>query len=127
MIIRKSHLIPYNGGEIWVSCLDGLGDNIDILKEKILVDEKIICRPSTPAFIVFNLYDTNVSTEFAHIIIDSLIISQKYINKLAFLGISKIGKRNIDYYLNKSNLKLNFASKYFYDFEKAMEWLIKLY
>ncbi|MDP4144927.1 MAG: hypothetical protein Q8936_10680 [Bacillota bacterium] len=124
MIIRKSFSIPYNRGEIWVSCLDGLGDNIEILKEKVLEDEKMICRPSTPAFVALNLNETTVSAELAAVIVDSLIRSENFINKLTFVGVDKHGKRNIEAYLKKSNLKLGFASKYFDDFEKAKEWLI---
>lgn len=122
---RESLSLPYGGTELWYSCLDSLKDNYPVIKEKILKDERQICRPSSPSLILYHLYDTEITYELAQVIVDSLIRSRTYIQKLAIIGLSKEGKHNIKKYLQKSKLQLNITVKYFDDFEKAKEWLVR--
>lgn len=56
MKLRKSFSIPYGGGELWASNLDGLKNDNSIILNRILEDEKLICRPSTPSLILYHLY-----------------------------------------------------------------------
>ncbi len=122
--LRQSFSIPYNDGEIWVICIDNLGDNVELIKEKILDNEKLMSRPSNSSFILYDLNETVITIEIAGLIVDSLLRLKNYISKLAFVGASKIGKRKIQKYLKKYESELNILVKYFTDMDPAKEWLI---
>ena len=124
MNLRESFPLPYSGTTLWYSCLDSLKDDRELIREKILKEEKLICRPSNPALILYHLYDTMIDYELAEAIVNSILRSQRYIRKLAIIGLSKHGKVNIKKYLKKSGLRFNMVTEYFDDFEKAKEWLV---
>lgn len=123
MNLRESFSLPYNGTELWYSCLDSLKDDHDRISKKILEEEKLICRPSNPALILYHLYDTIIDYELAGAIVNSIIRSQRYIRKLAIIGLSRHGKGNIRRFMKKSGLRFTVVTEYFDDFEKAKEWL----
>jgi hypothetical protein len=124
MIIRKSFSIFFNNGEIWAGNFDGLGDNFDIIRNKVLEEQEIIKRPSTPALVIFNVYGTDINYKLAEIFINSLFDVQASVKKVAFSGLTKQGKKNIKSFIKNSGYTLEFALNYFDDLEKAKQWLV---
>jgi hypothetical protein len=126
MNLRESFSLPFSRGELWYSCLDNIGNDFELGIQKILYEEKNICRPSSSAFIIYHLYNTKINDKLAQVIMDSIIRSSDYIQKIAFVGVSFRGKYKMKRYLNKSRLKLQVAYKYFDDMELAKDWLAGL-
>jgi len=124
MNLRESFSLPFNKGDIWYSCLDGLKNDFPLIKEKMLKEEKLICRPSSSSFIIYHLYDTEINDDLAEIMINSLIHSQNYISKLAIVGLSKSSKAALNNYNKKARLQIDKPTKYFDDLQLAKEWLL---
>lgn len=125
MHYRESFSLPYAGSELWYSCLDALKNNDDLIREKVLAEERLIRRPSTSSLVLYHLYDTIVNYALAEIIVNSLFRLEGSIQKLAVIGLSPEGRSNIKKVLRQSGLQINITTQYFDDFELAKEWLVK--
>lgn len=124
MNLRESFALPYAGGELWYSCLDGLGNDVDCIRAKILAEGKQIAKPSCSSYIIYHLYGTELNEEMAQVLLDNLLHMTKPIQKIAFTGVSKSGKQHMLRYLRSTKQELQIAYTFFDDMEKAKEWLL---
>lgn len=121
LIIRKSFVLPYNNGELWAEELDSLYGFSEIVESKFLEDMKMIRRPSTPAVIAINLYQTLLTKHLAEIILKNLVDAGASVRKVAFIGLDREGLRMMKQEIKSSNA--NLVHEYFKDIDKAKEWL----
>lgn len=117
-------VLPYRGGEILGLFLDNLTNRTELIKERILENEKLSHRPSMSPFVLFDVTDTAITAEIADFLTESIMRMGKNIGKLAFVGTTRQGRNNINKCLAKHRDGLNFAIEYFSGQEPAKEWLI---
>lgn len=121
--MRPSFLLPHNGSEIWIATLDNFGEQFNLLHEKILATEQLIGKPSRSGCILYHLEDTCVTPEVASLVINSLKRCSAYIRRLAFVGVTKKGRRTLLSHCRVLNLKIQ--SEYFSSMDEAKNWLTR--
>lgn len=117
---KKSFILPFSGGEIWFEHLDGIYQFTDLAIEKLKTDIPKFQRPSSPSLIGFVLNETIINDKLIECISNSLTDTNKKFMRVAFIGSDKKTKKS----LLKSLSGKGFALNFFYDFEKAKEWLV---
>ena len=122
--LRDPFSLPYNQGEILCLILDGLGNNTELVLERIKLNEKCCIKPSTSSFVLYDIIDTEVTYEIASFLIRSLLRLEKSIMKLALVGITPTGKKNIKKYVSEHGIELDILMDFFSGIEPAKEWLI---
>ena len=125
----KPHLmaplyLPYKGGELLGFFLDNFTNHAELIKETILKNEQSCHRPSMPFLVVYDVTATEITAEIAEFLIDSIGRMSKNIKKLAFVGATRQGKKQIQNCLAKQSHVINTAVNYFSGHEPAKEWLI---
>ncbi|UNK20713.1 hypothetical protein MNQ98_12155 [Paenibacillus sp. N3/727] len=123
--LRQSFLLSHRGGEIWISCIDNLDDDYSLIKEKVLRTEQLISTPTHSSYVLYHLDGTDITFETAELIIDSLIRSQKFVSKLALVGVTRKGKANINKYVKSTGTDFKITSKYFSSMDIAKDWLVR--
>jgi hypothetical protein len=122
--LREPLLLPYRGGEILSLFLDNLTNHTELIKERIIANEKLSNRPSMASFVSYELIDTEITAEIAEFLVDSIMRMSKNIGKLAFVGTARQGRSNLKKCLAKHRDDIHFAIEYFTGYEPAKEWLI---
>ena len=122
--LRNPLSLTYKGGVILSLFLDNLANDTKLIQERILKNEELSNRPSMPAFVTYELIDTEISYEIAEFLIDSIMRMSKNISKLAFIGTTRRGMKKIKKCLAKKGQDSNFAINYFAGYEPAKEWLL---
>lgn len=122
--LRDPFSLPYNQGEILCLILDGLGNNAELIIERIKLNEQYCIKPSTSSFVLYDIIDTEVTYEVAGFFISSLLRLEKSIMKLALVGITATGKKNMRRYVSEYGIEFNFLMDFFSEMEPAKEWLI---
>lgn len=117
---KKSFLLYYSGGEIWVEHLDGLYGYTDLAIEKFEKDYIECKRPSLPALIAINLDETDVDEKLLNVLSERLLHGEKRFTKVVFVGANRSVKNKINHLFEEASFVYNFIN----DFEKAKEWLI---
>ncbi len=122
--LRNPFSLPYNNSEILCLILDGLDNNTELVLERIKLNEQVCIKPSTSSFVLYDITDTKVTYEVASFIVRSLLRLEGSIMKLALVGITATGKKNIKRYVCDHKIELDILMGYFSGMEPAKEWLI---
>jgi hypothetical protein len=117
---KKSFVLPYAGGEIWIEHLDGIYGNSDLVLEKLQKDRCEFSRPSLPSCIGFVLDETEVTPAIIAAISDALLHTQKIIRRVCFIGADQKTEKALKTALKTKTFALAFNN----DLEKAKEWLV---
>ncbi|RUS47937.1 hypothetical protein [Cohnella sp. AR92] len=120
--LRPSFLLHHNGGEIWVSCIDNLGSDIHLIREKISNNEDLMRTKNKQFRVLYHIDGTAVTYEIAGYMTESLSRSSQNIFKIAIVGANRTAKNNIRKRLTKevSSLGIN----YFSSIDQAKDWLV---
>ncbi|KGE16810.1 hypothetical protein [Paenibacillus wynnii] len=121
--LRPSFLLPHKGGEVWVSCLDNLGSDIELIMNKISKNEEAIIHPNKRSRVLYHLDGTEINDRIVEIIGENIIRMRMNIYKLAIVGVSKKGERKINKELLKRN-SIKLRPKYFLSMDNAKDWLV---
>lgn len=118
---KKSFVLSFNGGDIWIEHLDGMYQFTNHVLEKLRQDAKEFSLPSKPGIIAFVLDETVINQDIVDEISKRLCHESKNYLKVAFVGAD----RKIRRLLNKAlRGKCDFVVGYFEDFEVAKKWLV---
>ncbi|OPA73673.1 hypothetical protein BVG16_26600 [Paenibacillus selenitireducens] len=120
--LRPSFLLYHNGGEVLISCIDNLGSDIKLIKEKVNNNENLMRMPNKLYRVLYHLDGTDVTNEIAEYIMESLIRSQQNICKIAIVGTTKSEKKNLNKW--KSNFGCSLGINYFSSMDHAKDWLV---
>lgn len=120
--LRPSFSLYHNGGEVWISCIDNLGTDLELVKEKVNNNEELLMRPNKVYRVLFHIDGTEITHEIADYIINSLSRSQNHIFKLTMVGATKSGRAKLKKCQTNKELKLGI--KYFSNMDHAKDWLI---
>lgn len=85
---------------------------------------EIVRKPSSPAMIAVNLNETLIDNELAELIVNEFAKSDRYVNKIAFVGLDKADKKLISSLFKRLDKRVNFGFRFIDDYEKAKEWLV---
>ncbi|MCL6604589.1 MAG: hypothetical protein K6T94_17130 [Paenibacillus sp.] len=121
--LRPSFSLPHKGGEVWISCLDNLGNDIELIKNKITKNEEAIIHPHKRLRVLYHLDGTEINDRVVKIIGENIIRMSMNIYKLAIVGVSKKGERKINNELSKSK-SIKLRPKYFSSMDNAKVWLV---
>lgn len=118
---KKSFVLYFGGGEIWIEHLDAMYQYTDLVFEKLKNDSHIFLLPSKPSQICFVLDETLVTKDIVEKIVSLLCEGQKRFMRVCFIGTDKKIQQMFRGALKgKSSFKISFIN----DFEKAKEWLV---
>ena len=118
---KKSFVLYFGGGEIWIEHLDAMYQYTDLVFEKLKNDSHIFLLPSKPSQICFVLDETLVTKDIVEKIVGLLCEGQKRFMRVCFIGTDKKIQQMFRGALKgKSSFKISFIN----DFEKAKEWLV---
>jgi hypothetical protein len=122
--LRPSFLLYHNGGEVWISCIDNLGDDMKLIKEKIYNNELSLMIPNKHYRVLYHLDGTEVTYDVAEYMMDSLVRSRKNIIKIAIVGTTRKGKYIIERCMNNAAVGQSLGINYFSSMDQAKDWLI---
>ena len=122
LIVRKSFLLPFRGGEIWALEVDALSLHTGLATEKFKQDIKYAWRPSTTSRVAIHLKDTGLNDTFINAIVDGLKGSKGNIVRVAFIGVEPEYVNTLREALAKNTSGIAF--QFFKDYEKGKEWLL---
>ena len=118
---KKSFVLYFGGGEIWIEHLDAMYQYTDLVLEKLKNDSHIFLLPSKPSQICFVLDETLVTKDIVEKILGLLCEGQKRFMRVCFIGTDKKIQQMFRGALKgKSSFTISFIN----DFEKAKEWLV---
>lgn len=120
-IMKKSFVLNYNGGEIWIEHLDSMGDYRTKVYEKLEDDFKRFANVSLPTHVIVNLDETFVNEELLQCLVTKLINTPQKIRKVAFVGLCKRNQRILKRFVMER--ECDFLVICENDFEKAKEWI----
>ena len=118
--LKKSFMLSYAGGEIWLEHLDGIYQYTKLAIEKLCADSDLFCRPSSPSYVAFVLDETVVTDELILTIAEKLKSSGKQFMRVAFIGATRKTRNNLKKCLDGNG----FAVDFFGGIEPAKKWLI---
>lgn len=122
--LRQPFALPFRGGEIWVVCAGGLGDDVELTKQKIIENAEQSRRPSISSLVLYDLNETEVSLDIAGFLWNRIMNLQCYIKKLALVGVGVKDRRNLQKALEQTGMALEISYRCFEDMEPAKEWLV---
>lgn len=118
---KKSFVLYFGGGEIWIEHLDAMYQYTDLVLEKLKNDSHIFLLPSKPSQICFVLDETLVTKDIVEKIVGLLCEGQKRFMRVCFIGTDKKIQQMFRGALKgKSSFTISFIN----DFEKAKERLV---
>jgi len=118
--LKKSFVLPYNGGEIRFEHLDGLSDREELVLEKLAGDVNELLKPSAPAYVCFVFSETTITDNIIAAEKIPLLSADKRFPAAAFVGAEKAAVRKIKRGLSGKG----FALEFFEGIEDAKEWLL---
>jgi len=71
--LRPSFSLSHKGGEIWISCIDNLGNNTELIRQKIIENEEAIKHSSRLYRVLYHLDGTDVNNRAAELIVESVV------------------------------------------------------
>lgn len=96
--------------------------DLELIKEKVNNNEKLLCRPNRVFRVLFHIHGTEITHDSAKYIIESLTRSQHHIFRLAIVGATKSGKTKLNKYRVNNDMKL--GTKFFSSMDQAKHWLV---
>ncbi|KOR90311.1 hypothetical protein [Paenibacillus solani] len=122
--LRTSFSLYHNGGEVWISCIDNLGKDMQLIKEKVKNNEDSMRSTNKQHRVLYHLDGTDVIYEIAEYIIESLMRTKHNISKIAIVGATRSGKNNINKSLSNETARRSLGIKYFSSMDQAKDWLV---
>ncbi|MWV44322.1 hypothetical protein GRF59_11840 [Paenibacillus sp. HJL G12] len=122
--LRPSFSLYHHGGEIWISCLDNLGSDMQLIKEKVNNNEDLMRTANKQARVLYHLDGTDVIDETAEYIMESLRRTRHHIFKIAIVGVTRSGKNNFNKCLENETSRRSLGIKYFSSMDQAKDWLV---
>lgn len=122
--LRASFSLYHNGGKIWISCIDNLGADMLLIKEKVKNNEDLMRTTNKQYRVLYHLDGTDVIYEIAEYIAKSLIRTKQNILKIAIVGATRSGRKNINKCLTNETARHSLGIKYFSSMDQAKDWLV---
>ncbi|MGG3280094.1 hypothetical protein [Paenibacillus solani] len=122
--LRASFSLYHNGGEVWISCIDNLGSDVQLIKEKVKKNEDLMRTTNKQYRVLYHLDGTDVIYEIADYIMESLVRTKQNILKIAIVGTTRSGKNNINKCLTHESTRRSLGIKYFSSMDQAKDWLV---
>lgn len=123
LIVRDSFALPYGNGMIWYEALDGLGNELALVREKFDREMKQVARPSTTSHVVLHVEGTALDEALMAHMAAGLLALGHGLKRLAVVGLSwwqRLRMRRAMIAVARS-----VAVGYFSDLEKGKEWLMQ--
>jgi len=79
--LSASFSLYHNGGEVWISCIDNLGSDMQLIKEKVKNNEDLMRITNRQYRVLYHLDGIDVIYEIAEYIMESLIRTKPNILK----------------------------------------------
>ncbi|MDN4070289.1 hypothetical protein NYE70_01925 [Paenibacillus sp. FSL R5-0407] len=112
----------YKGGEIHCLKYGSKYKDEGTLFELMRQEEEFIFKTNKKLKIWIDMYKTSVTSAVLNELINNLTNLDPYIEKLAFVGFSRINQWRFKRYVNKAGIKKPVS--YFSDPEDAKTWLV---
>lgn len=112
----------YKGGEIHCLKYGSKYKNEEMLFELMRKEEEYIFKTNKKLKIWIDMYKTSVTSAVLNELINNLTNLDPYIEKLAFVGFSRINQWRFKRCVNKAGIKKPVS--YFSDPEDAKTWLV---
>ncbi len=124
-IIRESFAMPFGGGKIFFSELDGLGENKTLVMDKFERDMKTLKKPSATSLAGLHVKDTAIDREMAQSMLHGLNGEGQHLKKVAVVGLAFWNRLLWRRLKRAMDPPARFVCGFFEDFEKAKIWLVK--
>lgn len=118
--IKKSFILPCNGGEIWFEHLDGIYDYEELVLKKLANDMPKFSRPASSSLVCFVFSETIVADRIINALKQSILEGGKRYMNIAFVGLDAKSVRRVKKELSGKGFGVGFMK----GSEDAKEWLI---
>ncbi len=122
----KPMLLAYNGADILCLLLDNLESNTDLIKHKVLTNLDYCNNKfnlNCSSYLLYDLTETEITHELAILLVKSIKELRQNTTKIAFIGVSSRGKKNIQRCLEDNENSLNSQYRFVTGMEPAKQWL----
>ena len=124
-IVRESFAMPFGGGSIFFSELDGLGESKTLVMDKFEQDMQTLKKPSATSLAGLHLKDTAIDREMAQTMLQGLNGDGQHVKKVAVVGLTFSNRLLWRRLKRAMDPPARYVCEFFQDYEKAKIWLVK--